>query len=88
MPACVQVLHDVVHGAVGDISIPGKHAFLFERILEFNASVPYSGFSAAFLEQMARAGRFDKEARRKAFVTMEAMFCLLPEAKKVRRHGI
>ena len=79
-----QVLHDVVHGAVGDINIPGKHAFLFERILEFNASVPYAGFSGAFLEQMNRPGRFDKEARRRAFDTMEALFCLLPEAKKVR----
>ena len=78
------MLHDVVHGAVGDINIPGKHAFLFERILEFNASVPYAGFSGAFLEQMNRPGRFDKEARRRAFDTMEALFCLLPEAKKVR----
>ena len=73
-----------MHGAVGDINIPGKHAFLFERILEFNASVPYAGFSGAFLEQMNRPGRFDKEARRRAFDTMEALFCLLPEAKKVR----
>lgn len=79
----MQVLHDVVHGAVGDNDIPGKHGFLFERILEFNASVPYSGFSGSFLEQMNRPGRFDKESRRKAFVTMEALFCLLPEAKKV-----
>ena len=80
----MQVLHDVVHGAMGDINIPEKHGFLFERIMEFNASIPYTGFSANFLEQMNRPGRFDKEARRKAYVTLEALFCLLPEAKKVR----
>jgi hypothetical protein len=79
-----QLIHDTVHGAVGEISIPGKHAFLFERVLEFNASVPCSGFSAAFLDAMNRPGRFDKEARRKAYITLEALFCLLPEAKKVR----
>lgn len=80
-----QALRDAVHGAVGDVNVPEKHAFLFERVLEFNASVPYVGFSRAFLDQMNRPGRFDKDARRRAFITLEAIFCLLPEAKKVRR---
>lgn len=79
-----QVLRDAVHGAVGDVNVPEKHAFLFERVQEFNASVPYAGFSRAFLDQMNRPGRFDKDARRRAYITLEAIFCLLPEAKKVR----
>eukprot|EP00892_Ulva_mutabilis_P004250 jgi/Ulvmu1/2197/UM013_0043.1 len=77
-----QALRDAVHGAVGEINVPAKHAFLFERIMEFNASVPYVGFSRAFLDQMNRPGRFDKDARRRAYITLEAIFCLLPEAKK------
>lgn len=79
-----QALRDAVHGAVGEVNVPEKHAFLFERIMEFNASVPYGGFSRTFLDQMNRPGRFDKEARRRAYITLEAIFCLLPEAKKVR----
>jgi hypothetical protein len=71
-------------GPVGEIDIPEKHAFLAERIQEFNATIPYSGFSQAFLDQMNRPGRFEKEARRRAYTTVEAIFCLLPLPKKVR----
>jgi hypothetical protein len=78
-----QAIQDTI-GPVGDIDIPEKHAFLAERIQEFNATIPYSGFSQGFLEQMNRPGRFEKEARRRAYTTLEAIFCLLPLPKKVR----
>jgi hypothetical protein len=68
----------------GEIDIPDAHAFLVERLAEFNASLPYCGFSQAFLDAANRPGRFDREARRKAFATLEAIFCLLPEPKKAR----
>ena len=70
-------------GPVGEIDIPEKHAFLAERLHEFNATIPYSGFSREFLDQMSRPGRFEKEPRRKAFAMLEAVFCLLPAPKKV-----
>jgi hypothetical protein len=71
-------------GPVGEVDIPEKHLFLAERLHELNATVPYSGFSRAFRDAIARPGRFEKEARRKAHATLEAVFCLLPAPKKVR----
>ena len=73
-------------GPVGEIDIPEKHAFLAERIQEFNATIPYDGFSPPFLEALNRPKGFEKEARRKAYATLEAIFCLLPAAKRVRPH--
>jgi hypothetical protein len=78
-----RVIQDTI-APVGEIDIPLKHAFLAERIQEFNATVPYKGFSQPFLEQMNRPGRFEKDVRRRCFATVEAIFCLLPAPKKVR----
>ena len=71
-------------GPSSEVDIPEKHAFLAERLAEFNATIPYEGFSREFLAQLARPGRFEREARRKAHATLEAVFCLLPAPKKVR----